>query len=354
MNSGFVSRSSTKKYLRDDRKRRLLEEDLQERIKEHLSNLADTGMFHHYDPVRMISELFTQTFERSGTGLLEQAAKKQQDMRLNYTPNAEQKNSGNFYSMFSEHAFKRGNLSAAILKKKGAVMLVGSLKKTIGQPEPFNEKQRVLSGCASRDRTMSGLDTQLWTNNQAKSAVGLVLKSGRSSLRWFSDIQRIMESNQNGESKEELQALYRILPFMDLNREKQLMGKYEEKIGVLKERREGLKSFKSHSEADLKELERISSQMRFLEKAIEQIQDVIRKKRTMQMRFKDYLNHLSRIVNKFMKDAQEIYETFRVEPEIPLEEPEPKGTKPGLMKDQKSASEMTTSGLEGEKGPEQN
>ena len=86
---------------------------------------------------------------------------------------------------FSETAFQRGTMSAAVLQGSGRMMLFSCLKKTIGQSQPNKWQQRKLFEKASPGRNAPGHnpDKVFFNRGFTDSAVGLVIDTLRDARR---------------------------------------------------------------------------------------------------------------------------------------------------------------------------
>lgn len=320
MNSSYQDSYTKKSCMRPEKYRKTVQEALLMEVKDSLDKVYHTRMFGDYDPVRLVSELYRQSFERTLGSFLELASQKSRDGSFRYTPSASQANSGEFYIRISELAFKRGTLSAGILNGRGTIMLLGCLEKAAGQSEPSNEKQQILSGGASHDFQLSGVNSKLYTNSQAKSVVGLTLKASQTSSRWFTNIEKILESGVADGENSEAAALVQLFPFMTLHREKELLREYTDKLSRLDEAERRAKGNSQNQAENLSELMVIKAQQEVLTKAINRIKAVINKKRSMKVRFRSYLDQLSNLVKSFEAEMKTLYDSFDAVPEFTEEE----------------------------------
>ena len=100
---------------------------------------------------------------------------------------------------FSETAFQRGTLSAAVLGGTGRMMLFSCMKKTIGQSQPVKEQQRRLFDGASQVRNVPGHipDQVVFNRTFIDSAVSLVVDTLRDARRTVEDMRDLVSGRLN-------------------------------------------------------------------------------------------------------------------------------------------------------------
>ncbi len=140
-----------------------------------------------------------------------------------------------FLSRFADIAFQRGTLAGAVLRGTGKLMLVSCLKRTVGQSQPKNLRQRMLFEGASARRNVSGSppDKALFNRGEVDGAVGLVvdtLKDARRTVETMSALAR--GDNVLGENSG-AKTLQKMYPFLSDARERELLSAYRERLGEL-------------------------------------------------------------------------------------------------------------------------
>ena len=140
---------------------------------------------------------------------------------------------------FSETAFQRGTLSGAVIRGTGQMMLFSCLKKTIGQSQPDRWQQCKLFETASPARNVPGHvpDKVIFNRGFTHSAVGLVVDTLRDARRMVEDLQDLaLGKSEMGEAGgDTLRTMY---PFLDDNRERELLVQYREQLEGAKDVRE--------------------------------------------------------------------------------------------------------------------
>lgn len=146
-----------------------------------LAHLPDLG-YRTRDPVYSITEAFSTRFTLEGQRLtgqmleqsgqpLEEGAARPAAEQMPYQVSETQRQSGLRLQKFADAAFSKGTLAAGILGGQGRMMLISSLKRTLGQPEPVNERQQILKGACSVQKNLPGNEGQVVYNRQdVKSA----------------------------------------------------------------------------------------------------------------------------------------------------------------------------------------
>lgn len=139
---------------------------------------------------------------------------------------------GMFLHRFSEMAFQRGTMAAAVLGGTGKMMLFSCLKRTAGQSQPLNFRQRKLFESSSQRRNVSGRppDQALFNRGQADGAVALVVDVLRDARRVLDTLGELAGGGNvlaPGSGAETLQKMY---PFLSDKRERALLTEYRAKL----------------------------------------------------------------------------------------------------------------------------
>lgn len=137
-----------------------------------------------------------------------------------------------FLHRFSEMAFQRGTMAAAVLGGTGKMMLFSCLKRTAGQSQPLNFRQRKLFESSSQRRNLPGRppDQALFNRGQADGAVALVvdvLRDARRVTESLSELAAGESAVPGGSGAETLQKLY---PFLSDGKERALLAEYRAKL----------------------------------------------------------------------------------------------------------------------------
>ncbi|WP_278942931.1 hypothetical protein [Anaerotruncus colihominis] len=192
-----------------------------------LAHLPDLG-YRTRDPVYSITEAFSTRFTLEGQRLtgqmleqsgqpLEKGAARPAAEQMPYQVSETQRQSGLRLQKFADAAFSKGTLAAGILGGQGRMMLISSLKRTLGQPEPVNERQQILKGACSVQKNLPGNEGQVVYNRQdVKSAVGLVVGSLRSAGRLFQTMAEAAEGPQSPLAQADNEILLRMYPFLSV------------------------------------------------------------------------------------------------------------------------------------------
>lgn len=178
-----------------------------------------------------------------------------------------------FLTKFSQIAFQRGTLAAAVLRGTGKMMLFSCLKRTVGQSGPTNPRQRMLFEASSQRRAESGdLPEQVMFNRgQANSAVGLVvdvLNDARRTVDTMVDMAGGKSVPPAGSGAETLSRMY---PFLSVGKEQALLAQYRIKL-------------QDANDVSSKEI---------LKHAMEKTQALVQKKEQMKLRFITALRSVS-------------------------------------------------------------
>ena len=199
-----------------------------------------TEYFQNRDPLYHVTENFQQTFDaigrRHAAGLSAQEHAGEQPVSAEKQP--EDASFRSFYERktpeeqrmlqrFSETAFQRGTMSAAVLQGSGQMMLFSCLKKTIGQSQPNKWQQRKLFEKASPGRNAPGHnpDKVFFNRGFTDSAVGLVIDTLRDARRTVETMQSLAQgkSEMGTAGGDTLQTMY---PFLSDGRERALLSQY--------------------------------------------------------------------------------------------------------------------------------
>lgn len=140
-----------------------------------------------------------------------------------------------FLSRFSELAFNRGTLSGAVLRGTGKMMLFSCLKRTIGQSQPKNLRQRMLfeGGSARRNINGSSPDQVMFNRGQVDGAVGIVVDVLRDSRRTVESMEKLASGRNQLTAGSGAETLLKLYPFLSDEKEQQLLGVYREKLSAL-------------------------------------------------------------------------------------------------------------------------
>lgn len=197
--------------------------ELARSVRQQIAFAAGAEFFQHRDPLYHVTESFQQTFDAIGR------AKAPKDTG---SENSGAQNSGFYHDdrerymlrCFSDNAFQRGLLSGAVLRGTGKMMFISCLKKTAGQLEPENVRQRKLFERSGAQRSVpGGFPNKVVLNRGfAKSAVGLVVDVLFDARRVVENMRVLIEKGGH-EGGDTLRAMY---PFLDDRRERRLLEQY--------------------------------------------------------------------------------------------------------------------------------
>ncbi len=242
-----------------------------------LAHLPDIG-YRTRDPVYSITEAFSTRFTLEGqrlTGqMLEQNGQPLEGgtarpaEQMPYQVSEAQRQSGLRLQKFADAAFSKGTLAAGILGGQGRMMLVSSLKRTLGQPEPVNERQQILKGSSSVQKNLPGNGGQTVYNRQdVKSAVGLVVSSLRSAGRLFQTMAEAAEGPQSPLAQADNEVLLRMYPFLSIRDDQKTLNVWRLRLKEL----EGVES--ERGPADL------------LRRSISSLEALIQRKQSQKIQF---------------------------------------------------------------------
>lgn len=223
---------------------------------------APQAGFVHRDPVHQLTESFASSFNNTGSGLGDQftldtdpfkairpAEEKETEREEaagpeeTYEPAASlqmkeywsgrYQGNGAFIRSFGQVAFSRGGLAAGILQGEGRMMLISSLKRTVGQSPPGNDRQKMLYPSASVHQNLPGQEgTVIYNRYDVKSAVGLVVSSIRSGRRVLDQFQQAAEGRPLAEQN--IRTLQTIYPFLSDREDRALLEEYNARSDELR------------------------------------------------------------------------------------------------------------------------
>ena len=242
---------------------------------ERIAWAAGTEQFQHRDPLYHVTENFQQTFDRIGRahamsaagGFAEQEPEETEERTAQERDRKPQGYSGaqrphqrtpgqdalkrgsdgklwtgNVPSMmtrFSETAFQRGAMSASVLNGTGKMMLVSSIKRTIGESGPKRIQQQSLLGTGSQLRNIPGRspDQMVFNRTFAKGALGIVVDTLRDARRTV-DSMTDMARGTGELYDQDSQTLRTMYPFLDNSPDLALEAEYREKLANCTDPRE--------------------------------------------------------------------------------------------------------------------
>lgn len=231
---------------------------------------AGSEQFQHRDPLYHVTEDFRQTFDRIGLSHARSAAggapeqnpeEKQPDAQRKPgaaetkrqdkpgPPGEKTKESGTpmlrtgnvpaALTTFSETAFRRGAMSAAVLNGTGKMMLVSCMKRTVGESGPKRIQQQSILGTGSQVRNIPGRspDQMVFNRGFAGSALGIVVDTLRDARRVV-DSMTDMAMGTGELNAPDNAALRKLYPFLDDSRDAALEAEYREKLAACTDDRE--------------------------------------------------------------------------------------------------------------------
>lgn len=261
-------------------------------VRRQIAKVSGTEAFNDRDPIWHLDESFCQTFDlagqkramesdRSGENKKSGGEKREEtnegesflnkDSRTDFNNKYEPRKEENEPQVrgFAETAFKRGQLSSAVVAGTAKTMFFSCLNRTVGQQDAKNRKERKLFQKESLHRKVPGNDgAKLIVNRgEAESAVGLVVDSLKDARWTLKSMQDIAEGRMGAAGAETYRKQY---PFLTDSGERALIAEYRDKL-------EGAVS--------LKEKQALNS-------GIIKLQHVIEKKEQMKRRFLEHLKKL--------------------------------------------------------------
>lgn len=240
---------------------------LRESVERQLSLAADMGRSPHDDPLYRVDETFRESFQGAGRKRYEaataegtrddereeqekppkaeealqekgQKAEETQDKTSKQDENADkkkegvpdgrQKINGAPLENFSKMAFKRGELSAAVLEGTGKVALISCLKRSAGQPE----QGKTLFGLGAQTSNVPARDPDkmMFHRNFATSAVGLVVDALRDARRTVDSLTDMASGTGEFRERDGGATLHSMYPFLDDSRERALLGERQKRL----------------------------------------------------------------------------------------------------------------------------
>lgn len=183
-----------------------------------------------------------------------------------------------FLSRFSQVAFNRGTLAGAVLRGTGKMMLFSCLKRTAGQSQPTNLRQRKLFEGSSQRRNVSGHppDQVLFNRGEADGAVGLVVDALRDARRVVDSMAELASGKNQLGAGSGAKTLQKAYPFLSDEKEQALLAEYRGKLKAAQD---------PQSKA-------------ILQHAIVKTEALMEKKRQMKQRFIETLRSISDSANK--------------------------------------------------------
>ena len=233
---------------------------------ERLAWAAGSEHFAHRDPLYHVTEDFQQTFDRIGMKYSRRAAgedeqgaetwdgdaqeeKQKKQKETKKTPGEEKTQTGgpmlwtgnvpSALTAFSETAFQRGAMSAAVLNGTGKMMLVSCLKRTAGQSGPKRLQEQTVFGTGSQVRNIPGRspDQMVFNRGFAGGALGIVVDTLRDARRVVDSMTDMARGTGELTSPDNA-ALRRMYPFLDDSRDAALEAEYREKLAACTDERE--------------------------------------------------------------------------------------------------------------------
>ncbi len=261
-------------------------------IRRQIAGVTGTEKFQHRDPIWHLDESFCQSFDLAGQERARESSNEEEkssegneneenrgeggsdqykDPKTDFTSKYEQRMDENEPRLgrFAETAFKRGQLSSAVVAGTGKSMFFSCLNRSVGQENAKNRKERKLFQKESLHRLIPGnAGAKLIVNRgEAESAVGLVVDSLKDARWTLKSMQDVAEGKMGGAGAETYRKEY---PFLTDKKERELLENYREK----------LKNTESPKEKQI------------LNSAIIKLEHVIEKKAQMKKRFLDHLRKL--------------------------------------------------------------
>ena len=224
----------------------------QRTVQRQLARAAGAEAFQYRDPLFHVTESFHQTFDRQGqrhaarleavlengggfsTPEEEEQRQTRQEGQAEQGPARTLPNTSIRLHRFSEVAFQRGSLSAAVLEGTGKMMLVSCLKYAAGQSNISNLKMRTLFDVGSQRRNVPGRDPDQMVFNRgvAGSAVGIVVDALRDARRVVLSLQEMAQGTGELKGAEGGATLRAIYPFLDDSGERELLEGYSAQLAA--------------------------------------------------------------------------------------------------------------------------
>ena len=222
-------------------------------VRRQLNQAVEGSTFRYRDPLDQVTEQFRETFDQIGRQRAAQlTGADEKQTRQAAGPGAQPKEaggsrplqahpelSGGAFRTFSELAFQRGNMAAAVLQGTGRMMLATCLKRSLGQGEP-NQQRQTLFGAGSQARTVPGSspDQMVFYRGFAQSAVGLVVDVLADARAVVDSLTEMAQGTGSLKEDEGAATLRRVYPFLDDSREQQLLAGYQAQLAAADDERE--------------------------------------------------------------------------------------------------------------------
>ena len=224
---------------------------LRESVERQLSFAVDAGMPRRGDPLYYVAESFQREFRDIGVKRSEgkperedapdeteasekrreAEAQEQEDMKESQKrekPDEEKRIGGAPMKEFSQMAFERGELSAAVLQGTGKMALISCLKRSAGQPE----QSATLFGLGAQTRNVPARDPDqmMFHRNFAQSAVGLVVDTLRDARQTVDSLREMAMGTEGFRVQDGGATLRTMYPFLDDSRERALLDERRERL----------------------------------------------------------------------------------------------------------------------------
>jgi len=215
-------------------------------------------------------------------------ADKRTDMGEMYKPSQGGDPDRQFADRFSQTAFSRGEMAGAVMRGTGDMMLLSCLKRTVGQSQPKNFRQRTLfhSG-ASAKRNISGLPNSkvVFNRGAVDGAVGVTVDALRNTRLVVDTLEKLAGGGNVLEEGSGAETLIKQYPFLSDAKERDLLERYNGSLGRLS------------GQGD-------AGRRAILEQALKKTQAIIDKKQ--QLRF-NFIQHL-RFISDRARQTIEVFE----------------------------------------------
>lgn len=222
-------------------------------VRRQLNQAVEGSTFRYRDPLDQVTEQFRETFDQIGRQRAAQlTGADEKQTRQAAGPGTQPKEaggsrplqahpelSGGAFRTFSELAFQRGNMAAAVLQGTGRMMLATCLKRSLGQAEPLQHRQNLFAG-GSQARTVPGSapDQMVFWRGCTQSAVGLVVDVLTDARAVVDSMAQMAGGTGALEENEGAQTLRRVYPFLDDKREQALLARYRAQLAETRDPRE--------------------------------------------------------------------------------------------------------------------
>lgn len=139
---------------------------------------------------------------------------------------------GGFCDRFASYAFSGGTLAGAVLAGRGEHMLVSCMERAAG-----SEKKQKLLGESAAEQRLAGTPARVVTNNEAHSAVGLVVESIRGATRTLDVIRSLAEGSGSSPDtpleQRGVQTMRELYPFMRLREDDEFIARCKTRLKEL-------------------------------------------------------------------------------------------------------------------------